>query len=116
MRMLFFILSFSLINSLSAKMLKNVSIIDIKFVKDQLEVKLMTEENVKEKNELYFYIYLNKAEPKFNEKLSHLLKKLHNSKYSLDLEIHSFSEKPAGSMYFDESVIMPMIKTDSSLL
>ncbi len=116
MRMLFFIISLSLINSLSAKTLKNVSILDMKFVKDQLEVKLKTEESVKEKNDLYFFIYLNKADPKYNEKLAHLLKKLSHTKYSLDLEIHSFSERPAGSMYFDESVIMPEIKTDSSLL
>ncbi len=109
-------MSLCCMSSVFSKTLKNVSILDIKFVRDQLEVKLKTEESVKDKNDLYFFIYVNKTEPKFNEKLSHLLKKLHNPKYSLDLEIKSFSEKPAGSMYFGESVVMPDLKITESLL
>ncbi len=116
MKILIIIMSLCCMNSVFSKTLKNVSIIDMKFVKDQLEVKLKTEESVKDKNDLYFFIYLNKADPKFNEKLSHLFKKLHNPKYSLDLEIKSFSERPAGSMYFAESVMMPEINSTESLL
>ncbi len=85
-----------------AAKLDDVTILDLKYVKESFEVKLQTKDA---KKDSFFIVSIVKKDEEAFKKLALVLNKLKNKdSFKLNLEIASFSASPPGSFYRSDNV------------
>lgn len=102
------------INSVSAAKLDDVTILDIKQVSDNFELKLQIKNGPKDS---HFFVDIVKKDENAFSKLAIVLKKLKmKNDFKLNLEIPSFSASPSGSYYRSNDIKFLGTATNESLI
>lgn len=88
--------------SISAKGLKDVTLLEIKQDEEKFTLKLQDKEVG---NDSYFFVIIDKTDKQSFAKLDYIINKIkHKDDYKLNINIPSFSAKPSGSIYYSDSV------------